>query len=363
MLSTEELERYARQLPIIGCAGQQDLRNAHVLMVGAGGLGAPVALYLTAAGVGRLTIMDGDQVERSNLQRQVLFQEKDVGKNKALCMRERLRPLNSHCDIHAFSKHLDELFSIEQLGQCNVLVDATDNYQARYLMNHFSHRMSIPLVSAALYQFEGQLSVFNYDSGPCYQCLYPAPPDNDVIPDCAQGGILGAVAGMVGCLQASEVIKVILRRPDVLSGKLLQLNVARHYYKTFQLNKHPDCAKLHGTLASPVEEQTTDIDTISATRLQQELHHQPELYQLLDVREAYEREICSLGGLFIPLHSLNERMASIPRDKTLVVYCKKGGRSHKAAATLKEHGFRDVLSLEGGILQWITEIDQEMQRY
>ncbi|MCC5791660.1 MAG: HesA/MoeB/ThiF family protein [Legionellaceae bacterium] len=363
MLNSKDLQRYARQLPIIGIEGQQALRDARVLLVGAGGLGAPVALYLVAAGVGHLTVMDGDRVELSNLQRQVLFREADLGNNKALCMAERLATLHSGCRIHALPQHLDRNTSLESLQPFDVIVDASDNYCARYLINHFAHRLQIPFVSAALFQFEGQLAVFNYQQGPCYQCLYPAPPPADVIPDCAEAGILGAVAGMLGCLQATEIIKILLGREEVLSGKLLHINVLQHQYHTVMVSKHPQCQTQHGSIPAPEESAAHSVTSISAQALQEALLHHPEHYQLIDVRQDFERKICSLGGLFIPLHRLEEHLDSLPSNKILVVYCKKGSRSHKAAIRLKQHGYKTVWFLDGGILHWIENIDPDMQRY
>jgi len=363
MLNTDTLERYARQLPIIGVDGQQQLYNAHVLLIGAGGLGTPAALYLIAAGIGHLSIFDGDTVELSNLQRQVLFKEADIGQNKARQMKKHLQELNSQCQITAYPQNLNEKTSEEIFKDCSVIVDATDNFYTRYLVNHFSHRFQIPLVSAALFQFEGQLSVFNYQNGPCYQCLYPSPPENNVIPDCTQGGVLGAVAGLLGCLQASEVIKIILHRPVILSGKLLQLNVVHHHYQSYAFHRHPDCSHIHGTIAHAAETSDVSVETISAAALQQALQKKPDEYQLIDVRQDFERKICSLGGLFIPLDRLTECIEKLPHDKILVVYCKKGARSQKAAAVLKQQGYRNVVVLEGGILEWIAKIEPQMQGY
>ena len=362
-MATESLERYARQLPIIGLEGQKKLSQARVLIVGAGGLGNIVAPYLVAAGLGELCIADHDKVERSNLQRQIYFDESMLGKNKAQCLQERLQALNPTVRVEAWPVRLDDSFSSTMLGSFDAIVDASDNYPTRYVLNAFSHRLGTPLIAAALYQMEGQLSVFNYQSGPCYQCLYPSPPEENLIPNCAMGGILGATAGMFGALQAVEVIKVIGDMPGVLSGHLLTANLSNHHYQRLRINRAENCQELHGDMPILPRATKMAIPSIQVKALQTVLQRKPEAIQLLDVREDYEREICSIGGIAIPLGTLPHRLAELDATKKTICYCKSGTRSQQAARLLKQQGFAHVFSLEGGILQWIAEIDPQMTRY
>lgn len=365
MLQEEHLVRFSRQLPIIGERGQQLLIAAKVLVVGAGGLGCPVLLYLSSSGIGKLGIIDGDKVELSNLPRQVLFTESDIGSYKAQAAKIRLQQFNSNAQFEVFPFFLNEDNAYSIVSAYDVVVDATDNYPARYLINTICRQLSIPLVSASIFQFHAQLSVFNFQNGPCYECLYPAPPPADLIPNCAEGGIIGVIAGVAGTMQAIEVLKIILKQGDVLSGKLLSIDLLTHLQRLYPVIKKTDCSLMECSTYKPVfaEKPLAKVPVIEAQKLADALKKRPNDYFLIDVRQQYERDICSIGGTLIPLHELNNHLVTLPQDKILVTYCKAGLRSERAAAILLENKFSKVLSLNGGILAWIEQVDATLRRY
>lgn len=361
-LSKEEIARYSRHFPVIGLEGQETLKRSKVLCVGAGGLGCPVLQYLAAAGVGTLGVVDGDSVELSNLQRQVLFRERDVGINKAKAIVDHLQELNSHIEFFSYPEFLSKESAEILFNQYDVIIDATDNYKARFLINEVSRTLQKPLVSASIYQFDAQMSVFNYQGGPCYQCLYPEPPPQALTPNCAVGGVLGVLPGVIGTLQATEVIKVLLNKGNVLSGTLLSLDLLSMRFNQFKITKQ-DCAA-HKTITF---EQQSSIDVNKYQRLYVEelrrLQDEGASFCLIDVREPYEREISHLGGLHIPLASLEEELYALDKEIKTIVHCKSGARSANACRTLIEAGFQDVHNLEGGILAWIEEVDPNLTKY
>jgi len=366
-LSQQEVARFARHFPVIGLDGQLKLKNAKVLSIGAGGLGAPALLYLAASGIGHIGIVDGDEVDISNLQRQVLFHEQQVGQNKAQSAQKNLHQLNSSCVYSSFPEFLNEENAEKIISAFDVVLDASDNFEARYLVNRVCRKLGKPLVSASIFQFDAQISTFNYQDGPCYECLYPAPPPGDFIPNCAQGGVLGVLPGVAGTIQATEVLKILLGLGETLSGKLLSIDLLHHHYKTFEVDKKPTCCadscsqKVTQKASEPVGE-TIDIATITAKELAQALIDDAQAYYLIDVRQPYEREICHIGGELMPVDEIETHVEKIPGDKTVVVYCKGGIRGNKAAQFLsKTHA--NILNLEGGILAWIDDVDDSLMRY
>jgi adenylyltransferase/sulfurtransferase len=355
-----ELLRYERHFPVIGIDGQQRLKQAKVLCVGAGGLGCPALQYLAAAGVGTLGVMDADTIELSNLQRQILFYEKDVGRNKAEVVAERLQALNSQITVHAYPEFLTSANASQLIKNYDVVLDATDNYQARYLLNTVCRDLKKPLISASIYQFDAQLSVFNYKDGPCYQCLYPEPPPAALTPNCAIGGVLGVLPGVAGTIQATEALKVILDLGETLSGTLLSLDLLTMRFNQFEIEKQ-DCA-YHPMVSFDVKETST-ITSINALQLSELLANGEQSIQLIDVREAYERSICNIGGEHVPLSLFESNIERFSKDKMTVIYCKSGGRSAKACQTLMNAGFSQIATLEKGILGWIDSVDPGLMKY
>ena len=355
-----ELLRYERHFPVIGIDGQQRLKQAKVLCVGAGGLGCPALQYLAAAGVGTLGIMDADNIELSNLQRQILFYEQDVGRKKADVVADKLRALNSLITVHSYPEFLKPANAVQCIEKYDIILDATDNYEARYLLNKVCRELNKPLISASIYQFDAQLSVFNYKNGPCYQCLYPEPPPAALTPNCAVGGVLGVLPGVAGTIQATEALKVILELGEILSGTLLSLDLLSMRFNQFEIAKQ-DCA--HHPIVEFSSKNTSMINSISALQLSNLLANSEHALQLIDVREAYERSICNIGGDHIPLSSIEAQIERFSKDKMTVIYCKSGGRSAQACQTLMDAGFKQIATLEKGILGWIEVVDPSLIRY
>jgi adenylyltransferase/sulfurtransferase len=361
-LSKDEIARYSRHFPVIGLDGQETLKAARVLCIGAGGLGCPVLQYLAAAGVGTLGVVDGDAVELSNLQRQVLFRESDVGQNKAETIVSHLQALNSQIEFNSYPRFLDREAACALFPEFDLIIDATDNYKARFLINEVSRDLKKPLVSASIYQFDAQVSVFNYQDGPCYQCLYPEPPPAELTPNCAVGGVLGVLPGVIGTLQATEVIKVLLNKGTVLSGTLLSLDLLSMRFNQFKITKqdcksHPLVSFEEQANSKPLSYQSMYVEELRALR------ESGKPFCLLDVREPYEREISHMGGEHIPLGLLEEELARLNSDELIVVHCKSGVRSASACKTLLLAGFKQVYNLEGGILAWIDEVEPELTKY
>ena len=339
---TKKPNRYNRQLPVIGADGQQRLQQARVLCIGSGGLGCPALLYLNAAGIGTLGIVDGDRIELSNLQRQMIYHEADVGKLKVEVARERCLAQNSLTDIICYPFHLDMNNTEELISGYDIIIDATDNYDTRYLINHSCRNFKKPLVSASVLKFDAQIGIFNYNNGPCYQCLYPQAPTT--IPNCSEAGVVGVVPGIAGTLQASETIKLILGLGDSLAGKLLTINLLTLSFKTFNLARNISCQQ-------NCEYATTQfckpIATISTTQLAELLTHSS--VQLIDVREPEEHAEFNIGGTNIPLAILSQQLSTLDKQQQTVVYCRSGRRSAKAYQVLIEQGFVNVQNLEGGV--------------
>lgn len=378
-LSPDELQRYARHLslPEVGLAGQSKLRAASVLIVGAGGLGSPVALYLAAAGVGRLGLIDSDRVEYSNLQRQIIHTTESVGRSKVESAAESIAQINPLITVDTINESLTSENAMKIAADYDIIVDGTDNFATRYLVNDVCVLLRKPNCYGSIFRFEGQASVFGHEGGPCYRCLYPQPPAPGTVPNCAEGGVLGILPGIVGAIQATEAIKLILGIGDSLSGRLLLIDAAEMRFREVKLQRKIDCPVCGDTptITAPIDydrfcgtppanekagEQTPwDIQPRDLKRLRDERAD----FILIDVREPHEYDICNLGGTLIPLGELGGRHHELPSDQPIIVHCKLGGRSAKAVHQLRALGFPDVRNVRGGIDAWATEIDSSVPRY
>ncbi|MBM2840455.1 MAG: Sulfur carrier protein adenylyltransferase ThiF [Bacteroidetes bacterium] len=378
MFTEHELERYSRHfvLPEIGIDGQQKLKQARVLIVGAGGLGSPVGLYLAAAGVGTIGIVDDDTISVSNLQRQILYSSNDVGKQKALVARDRLLSLNPTINAVSHPVRLNSSNALSLLGEYDIVADCSDNFPTRYLINDACVLSKKRNVYGSVFRFEGQVTVFDPFGGPCHRCLFPMPPPSELVQDCSQAGVLGVLTGIVGALQANEIIKLILMKGKPLTGRVLMVNALTASFQELQVRRDPSCP-VCGTdpsLTSLIDyeqfcaagDSSHDIGSAESEITVRELKlrfdkHDP--IALLDVREPFERAICTLGGLHVPLGELERRKSELDPSRDLVVYCHHGIRSRVAAAMLKRSGFCDVKNLAGGIDAWAHEIDTAMPQY
>lgn len=347
MLSKEENNRYSRHyvMPEVGIKGQEKLKMARVLVIGAGGLGCPVLQYLCAAGVGHIGIVDGDIVSESNLQRQVLFSQDDIGKNKSETAAVKLQKQNPFIEINPFNYFITADNAVDIFSQYDIIADGTDTFEARYLINDACIIADKPLVAGSVLQFEGQLSVFNYKGGPTYRCLYPEPPSAGESPSCADAGVLGVLPGIVGCLQANEIIKIILDKGEILSGTLLHIDAFNLSFNQFDFKLDPENKKIQ-SLQSIDYSCISPLKEINATEFKKlDLQN----YMLIDVREKQEYEQLNLGGFNIPLSIFASQIHSLDRDKQILLHCASGIRSKKAAELLIEKGFKNVTNLKASI--------------
>ncbi len=374
-LDHSEVARYGRHLvlPEVGPEGQLRLRAASVLIVGAGGLGSPIALYLAAAGVGRIGLVDFDRVELSNLQRQILYGTSDVGRPKVAAALERLTDVNPHVSLQCHEARFSVDNALELVSDYDVIVDGTDNFPTRYLVNDACVLSGKPNVYGSVFRFEGQVSVFSTGRGPCYRCLFPEPPDAGAVPSCAEGGVLGVLPGVIGTLQATETLKWILGRGDSLCGRLLLFDALEMRFREVELRRDPACpvcgeaptirelvATRADSCAAEAPRPTTEIDV---RELQGRLQSGKQPC-LLDVRTPEEWSICRLAGArLIPLQELEGRVDEIDRDREIVVYCHIGLRGSAAAELLRNRGYSRVWNLVGGIDAWAAAIDPTMPRY
>ena len=374
-LTKQERARYARHLslPEVGADGQRKLKSASVLVVGTGGLGSPVLLYLAAAGVGRIGIVDFDRVEYSNLQRQIIHGTSDVGQPKVDSAAAAINDVNPMVNVEKHDEALSSENAVRLIGDYDVVIDGTDNFATRYLVNDVCIFTGRPNCYGSIFRFEGQASVFGYQGGPCYRCLYPTPPDPGVIPNCAEGGVLGVLPGLVGTIQANEAIKIILGIGEPLVGRLLLLDALDMRFRQLKLNRNPDCPVCGDSpiitepidyeqfcgMTKMVEQSPWDIEPV---QLKSDLDA-GETIQLLDVREQDEYEICNLSAPLIPLGELEGRVNELDRSQRIVVYCKLGGRSAVAVRLLRDCGFIDVHNLKGGIIAWANQIDPDLTTY
>ena len=378
-LSGEEIRRYGRHLimPEVGMDGQKKLKAASVLLIGAGGLGSPLGLYLAAAGVGRIGIVDFDVVDYSNLQRQVLYSTKDVGRPKLASAKERLEGINPFVKVETYEMHLSSENALGLFSSYDIIVDGTDNFPTRYLVNDACVITGKPNVYGSIFRFEGQVSVFATNDGPCYRCLYPEPPPPGLVPSCAEGGVLGILPGIIGTIQANETVKLIIGKGEPLVGRLLLFDALKTKFRELKLRKNPDCPVCgeHRTITSLIDYEAFcgvqagwDSFTregeyeITVDELKKRLDNKDDLF-ILDVREPQEYQICNLNGYLIPLKDLPKRINELDTAKEIIVHCKVGGRSRQAVEFMKQSGFRKVKNLVGGIDEWAELIDPAMPRY
>ena len=393
-LSNEEISRYSRHLilPEVGMEGQQKLKAAKVLCVGTGGLGAPLALYLAAAGVGTLGLIDFDTVEASNLQRQIIHSTETVGMLKVDSAEKMLKALNPFMNVVKHNTMLTSANALEIFKDYDIIADGTDNFQTRYLVNDACVLLGKPNAYGSIYRFEGQASVFATETGPCYRCLYPEPPPPGLVPSCAEGGVLGILPGLVGIIQATEVIKLILGIGDSLAGRLLLIDALGMNFRTLKLRKNPQCPacgtheikqlidydqfcgiekpKSVGPLEVARDQVAGEapvvdgIPQITVETLKKKLDAKEDFF-LLDVREPHEVPIASLGAPLIPVGELEKRVGELAahKDREIIIHCRSGARSQKAALILKNAGFTHPENLAGGILAWADKIDPTMPKY
>lgn len=380
-LTPEEMARYSRHLilPEVGEAGQLKLKNARVLCIGAGGLGAPLTMYLAAAGVGTLGIVDFDVVEASNLHRQVIHGTDDIGRPKLDSAEDSLKAINPNVKIVKFETKLTSENAMRIFKDFDIVADGTDNFPTRYLVNDACVLSGIPNVYASIYRFEGQASVFGAPDGPCYRCLYPEPPPPGLVPSCAEGGVLGILPGLLGMIQATETIKLILGEGEPLIGRLLLVDTLAMRFRELKLHKNEDCpvcgshpavtelidyAEFCGIpekSAAPVSE-INGVPQMEVAELKRRMDAGENVF-VLDVREPFEFSIAQIGGHLIPLNDLPQRVRELDPNRETVVYCKVGGRSQRAAEFLAQRGFKKVHNLAGGIAAWSEKIDPSVPKY
>ncbi len=391
-LTTAEMARYARHLilPEVGMEGQQKLKAARVLCVGTGGLGSPLALYLAAAGVGTLGLVDFDVVDASNLQRQILHSTRDVGRSKLDSAADKLSALNPAVQIVKHQTMLTSANALEILSGYDLVADGTDNFPTRYLVNDACVIAGKPNVYASIFRFEGQASIFATREGPCYRCIYPEPPPPGTVPSCAEGGVLGILPGLLGVIQATEAIKLILGKGESLIGRLLLVDALAMRFRELKLRKNPECpvCGTHPTITQLIDYQQfcglrsaaqlatasqlatatqetalkNGIPQITPTELKQRLDAKEDIF-VLDVREPFEHQIANIGGTLIPINEVPHRLGEIDREREVVVHCKSGGRSQRVAEFLAQSGYAKVSNLAGGITAWSNDVDPTVPKY
>jgi len=383
-LTVDEVRRYSRHLiiPDVGMSGQKRLKNAKVLVVGAGGLGSPALLYLAAAGVGTLGIIDFDVVDESNLQRQIIHGQSDIGKPKALSAKESIQEANPYVDVVLHEERLDSSNVFDIFEPYDLIVDGTDNFATRYLVNDAAVLLNKPYVWGSIYRFDGQASVFWAEHGPCYRCLYPEPPPPGMVPSCAEGGVLGVLCASIGSIQVNEAIKLLTGIGDPLVGRLMVYDALEMTYRQVRVRKDPECPvcgknpqitletglidyeAFCGTISDEAA-QAAKGSTISVKDLKEMIDAGKDFY-LVDVREPNEAEIVSIpGSTLIPKNGIlsGEELAGLPQNKPVVMYCKTGARSAETLAVLKGAGFSDAVHVGGGVIAWANQIDPSLPTY
>jgi len=377
-LTNDEILRYSRHLimPEVGMGGQKKLKAARVLCIGAGGLGSPLALYLAAAGVGTLGIVDFDVVDYTNLQRQIIHSTADVGRKKLDSAAEKLKAINPFLNIRKFETRLSSDNALELFRDFEIIADGTDNFPTRYLVNDACVLTGKPNVYGSIFRFEGQASVFAMKEGPCYRCLYPEPPPPGLVPSCAEGGVLGILPGLVGVIQATEAIKLILGQGDSLIGRLLLVDALGMKFRELKLRKNPDCPVCgkHPSITKLIdynefcgirgEEKPVEagVPEIQVEELKRRLDAGEDVF-VLDVREPHEYQICNINGYLIPLGDLPKRVHELDSSREIVAHCRSGARSAKAVDFLRQAGFKKIHNLAGGILAWAERVDPKMPKY
>ena len=386
-LSKEEIARYSRHLilPEVGMEGQKKLKRASILLIGTGGLGAPLGMYLSAAGVGRLGLVDFDVVDHSNLQRQVIHGTSNVGQPKIKSAEARIRDINPHVELDLYEEPFTSENAFRIAEGYDIIIDGTDNFPTRYLVNDVSVMLGKPNVYGAIFRFDGQASVFHHQGGPCYRCLYPEPPEPGLVPSCAEGGVLGILPGIIGLIQATEAIKIILGQGTTLSGRLLMFDALGMKFREMKIRRDPACPvcgdkptitelidyqQFCGAVAATTDKKPeeqgqmvkqSDWD-ISVQELKK-LRDEKKNFVLLDVREPHEYQICNLGGKLIPLGTLNGHLGELDKEAQIVVHCRSGGRSAKAVNAMRAAGFKNVWNVQGGILAWADQVDPSVPKY
>src|SRR5881227_2120251 len=377
-LSKEEILRYSRHLimPEVGMEGQQKLKAARVLCIGTGGLGSPMALYLAAAGVGTLGLVDFDVVDYTNLQRQIIHFTSDVGRKKLDSAADKLKAINPYINLRTFDTRLSSANALELFREFDIIADGTDNFPTRYLVNDACVLTGKPNVYGSIFRFEGQASVFATENGPCYRCLYPEPPPPGLVPSCAEGGVLGILPGLVGVIQATEAIKLLLGKGDPLIGRLLLVDALGMKFRELKLRKNPDCPVCgkHPSITKLIDynefcgirgeevEAEVGVPEIQVEELKSRLDSGEDVF-VLDVREPHEYQICNISGYLIPLGDLPKRVHELDSSREIVAHCRSGARSAKAVDFLRQAGFKKVHNLAGGILAWADRVDPKMPKY
>ena len=378
VLTNDEILRYSRHLimPEVGMEGQQKLKAAKVLCIGAGGLGSPLTLYLGAAGVGTLGIVDFDVVDYTNLQRQIIHTTDDVGRKKLDSASDKLKAINPFLNLRMFETKLTSANALELFREFDIIADGTDNFPTRYLVNDACVLTGKPNVYGSIFRFEGQASVFATEEGTCYRCLYPEPPPPGLVPSCAEGGVLGILPGLVGVIQATETIKLILGVGDSLAGRLLLVDALGMKFRELKLRKNPDCPACgkNRTITKLIDYEEfcgirgqeepagNDVPAISVEDLKKKLDAKADIF-VLDVREPHEYQICNLKGYLIPVGDLPKRVNELDSSREIIAHCRSGVRSAKAVNFLRRSGFKKVYNLTGGILAWADRIDPTMPKY
>ncbi|MEI7442137.1 MAG: adenylyltransferase/sulfurtransferase MoeZ [Actinomycetes bacterium] len=384
-LSVDEVRRYSRHIiiPDVGMIGQKRLKNARVLCIGAGGLGSPALMYLAAAGVGTIGIVEFDVVDESNLQRQIIHGHSDIGRSKAQSAADSVREINPYVQVNIHEMRLDSTNVLDLFSQYDLIVDGTDNFATRYLVNDACVLLNKPYVWGSIYRFDGQSSVFWSQHGPCYRCLYPEPPPPGMVPSCAEGGVLGVLCAAIGSIQVNEAIKVLAGIGEPLVGSLMVYDALEMTYRKIKIRKDPDCA-ICGTnptvtelidyeafcgavsdeAASAVVDSTINVKQLSQMLIERDRGERD--FVLIDVREPNEFEIVSIpGSVLIPKNEflMGNALADLPQDKQVVLHCKVGGRSAEVLAVVKGAGFADAIHVGGGVIAWVNQIEPEKPTY
>jgi adenylyltransferase/sulfurtransferase len=379
-LNNEEIRRYSRHLilPEVGLAGQKKLKGTSVLCIGAGGLGSPISMYLAAAGIGKIGIVDFDTVDYSNLQRQLLHTDADVGRPKAQSAKETIAGLNPHCEVVLYNTRITAENALDLIRPYDIVVDGTDNFPTRYLTNDACVLLKKPNVYGSIFRFEGQASVFApHLGGPCYRCLYPEPPPPGMVPSCAEGGVLGVLPGIIGCIQATEILKLAIGKGTPLIGRLLLFNALDMKFRELKLRRDPQCPICgeHPTITELIDYETfcgivpepaagENPDEVTVQEMKKALDNPSLGIKVVDVREADEYEIAKVPGVpLLPLSQLNDRFTELDPNQQYYLHCKAGVRSLKALNFLRQQGFKYVKSVRGGITAWSDEIDHSVPRY
>jgi len=378
-LNNDEIRRYSRHLilPEVGLAGQKRIKSASVLCIGAGGLGSPIAMYLAAAGIGKIGIVDFDTVDYSNLQRQILHTDADVGRPKAQSAKETINGINPHCEVVIHNTRISSENALDLIRPYDIVVDGTDNFPTRYLTNDACVLLKKPNVYGSIFRFEGQASVFApHLGGPCYRCLYPEPPPPGMVPSCAEGGVLGVLPGIIGCIQATEILKLALGKGSLLVGRLLLFNALDMKFRELKLRRDPQCPVCgeHPTVTELIDYEMfcgiqpptpeANADEVTVQEMKRAIDNPSLGIKVVDVREQFEYEIARVEGVpLLPMSQLQRRFTELDPNSQYYLLCKVGARSFECVEFLREQGFKYVKNVKGGTDAWAREIDPKMPRY